>query len=342
MTAYEPTPEVVKAAARAEGERRYRDKAQVQAFAAGAQWHRARGGDFPREKERGMSDTREALPAAEDDAVEKAARAWHEAAEAMDDEGPQMGPWDDLDPHDRDRARRYMRAALDAAGVGALRAEVERLRAVSAAQPYETERELAVALDEARRQVADLRARIESVQKAIENNRGIDRAWDALNALLSGSGEQPGEVEGYCTCHDDQKGRTRDCGVKVHREAGRPAPVVPDSADVRSVVAARVAFEEAGVRLMAVAGADATRYLDALGRAVAAGATVGDIAALASPLAAQSVARAWDEYVRARIDAEARTGDRRRVAERVRRQERRRSFEAGFAAALAEKGAPRG
>ncbi len=54
------------------------------------------------------------------------------------------------------------------------------------------------------------------------------KAAENLRAVV-GAGEQPGEVDGYCTCHDDQKGRTRDCGVKAHREAGRPAPVALDS-----------------------------------------------------------------------------------------------------------------
>lgn len=52
--------------------------------------------------------------------------------------------------------------------------------------------------------------------------------------------------------------------------------------------------------------------------------------------ATEKVALAWAEYIGARIDAEAGGArHRRHIVERVRRQERRRSFEAGYAAALA-------
>ncbi len=110
--------------------------------------------------------------------------------------------------------------------------------------------------DEARQQVAELRADLAEARGGMDRWRGIandlaaerDRlragiealasegeAWGKgaavelskrLRALLADTG-QPGE--GYCTCHPDRLGRTPDCGVREHR----PAPVVPDSAGVR-------------------------------------------------------------------------------------------------------------
>lgn len=63
-----------------------------------------------------------------------------------------------------------------------------------------------------------LRAGIESVQKAIENNRGIDNAWDTLRALLAGSGEQP----------SDWASRVNQASLDASRHPHRPAPVVPE------------------------------------------------------------------------------------------------------------------
>lgn len=125
----------------------------------------------------------------------------------------------------------------------ALRAEVERLRAVSATQPYETERELAVALDEARRELADLRAGIEALLPGetvnvyagggnlVSQRRVVDP--DHLRTLLAESGEQPGE-------RDATPDEAHDIGyAKGHTDGYRealaehPAPVVPDSTDAR-------------------------------------------------------------------------------------------------------------
>lgn len=55
-------------------------------------------------------------PATTDDAVERAARAWHQEAERQSE--CLMGEWDALYPDDRARALQRMRAALAAAGAG--------------------------------------------------------------------------------------------------------------------------------------------------------------------------------------------------------------------------------
>ncbi|MCR6649733.1 MAG: hypothetical protein NVV70_16940 [Cellulomonas sp.] len=59
--------------------------------------------------------------------------------------------------------------------------------------------------------------------------------------------------------------------------------------------------------------------------------------------AVEKAARAWAEYIGARVDAEARrTGAHWAggIADRIRKQERRRSFEAGYRAALVAAGPP--
>lgn len=159
-----------------------------------------------------MSDAREALPAAEDDAeLDRAAAAFADAwtGEATLREG--------------------LRAALDAAGVSALRAEVERLRegagrALVDRDAYRAE------LDETRQQVADLRAGIEALLPGetvnvyagggnlVSQRRVVDP--DHLRTLLAGSGEQPGECTPCDTCGRDQR-----FGWCLH---DRPAPVAPD------------------------------------------------------------------------------------------------------------------
>ena len=155
-----------------------------------------------------------------------------------------------------------------------LRAEVERLRAVSAAQPYETERELAVALDEARQQVADLRAGIEALLPGetvnvyagggnlVSQRRVVDP--DHLRTLLAGSGEQPGEGrgpvrDGWCcwTCAD-------------LAAAADLAPAAPDSADVRERV--RDVFVNAE-RRESFGGTDIDALTDAVLAAVGQGVT---------------------------------------------------------------------
>lgn len=154
-----------------------------------------------------------------------------------------------------------------------LRAEVERLRAVSAAQPYETERELAVALDEARRQLADLRSFASWLVSLDDDNPDspgrqerrtvtLSQIIDRARVALAGSGEQPGEGERAWLNADPRKAaenlravvgageqpgerdatpdEAHDIGYSKghadgYREAmaeRRPAPVVPDSADV--------------------------------------------------------------------------------------------------------------
>lgn len=168
--------------------------------------------------------------------VEAFKKAWHEA-DAEGDEG--------------NRVSRGLAAALAQRDVE-LRAEVERLRAVSAAQPYETERELAVALDEARRQLANLRAGIEALLPGetvniyagggnlVSQRRVVDP--DHLRTLLAGSGEQPGE-------RDATPDEAHDIGyAKGHTDGYRealaehPAPAVPDSPDVlRAKASAAVA-----------------------------------------------------------------------------------------------------
>ena len=78
--------------------------------------------------------------------------------------------------------------------------------------------------DEARQQLADLRAGIEALADTKPGATGR-----ALRALLSGSGEQPGE-----------RARCSECGpgYRVGDEGcrHRPAPALPDSADVREAL----------------------------------------------------------------------------------------------------------
>lgn len=85
--------------------------------------------------------------------------------------------------------------------------------------------------DEARRQLADLRAGIEALAAEFEKPSPSTLAYKrevvrAVRALLAGSGEQPGED---VTCSRCQTcGRDQRAGWCKH-----PAPAVPDSADVR-------------------------------------------------------------------------------------------------------------
>lgn len=100
----------------------------------------------------------------------------------------------------------------------ALRAEVERLRGVERGWQHdraEWERER----DEARQQLADLRAGIEALADAKPGATGR-----ALRALLAGSGEQPGERARCSGCGPGY--RVGDEGCRH-----RPAPVPSDSAD---------------------------------------------------------------------------------------------------------------
>lgn len=60
-----------------------------------------------------LADRPSAPAAPTDEEVERAARAWREAAESVNDD--LMGPWESIDDADRDRAMRFMRAALTAA-----------------------------------------------------------------------------------------------------------------------------------------------------------------------------------------------------------------------------------
>ncbi len=137
-----------------------------------------------------------------------------------------------------------------------LRAELERLRegagrALVDRDAYRAE------LDEARQQLADLRAGIEALADTKPGATGR-----ALRALLAGSGEQPGEPEypkpcSTCGTHYDacttriRSGKKACCGTcgytatheqnaweerERKRAMVRPAPVVPDSPDVRERV----------------------------------------------------------------------------------------------------------
>lgn len=156
-------------------------------------------------------------------AVEAFRAAWHEA-DAEGDEG--------------NRVSRGLAAAL-AHHDAELRAEVERLRAEQERHalandgcvPGAAYRDLAAAH-------ADLRAGIIAAVTALNREfyrrpvTWIERLAKDLRALLAGSGEQPGEAEsrtraGFRYC--------RECRVRVDDEHGhdRPAPVVPDSTDVR-------------------------------------------------------------------------------------------------------------
>lgn len=292
------------------------------------------------------------------EAVEKAARAAARTYHGSDAYWGPLGPlW-----------TAAARAALNAAGVPALRAEVEHWKArwrgaESAAVSLRNER------DEARQQVADLRAVVESARRVLDDTplilsaiaRDVESTPEArggvlrfepgtpghgasgcpgdnvthwlsrLVVALAGTGEQPGEAwcEHYApgaecaVCRpapvvpDDGSpawawanrpaaariapvvpapdipgpvadvlnrwstespiaqmvvAEVRGAYVRAQREAD--APVVPDSAGLRQGVARAVAFEEAGARLMAVVGVYATRYLNALVRAAAAGASV--------------------------------------------------------------------
>ena len=138
----------------------------------------------------------------------------------------------------------------------ALRAEVERLRREVAAG-IETERgSNATArrlLAEAREQVADLRAGIEALRDRAAR-LGLDEAAEDANTLLAGSGEQPGERErAWLNADPDaakqnlhtildilgpDESRDPDAAPMSGEEVRwRPAPVAPDSADVRERVA---------------------------------------------------------------------------------------------------------
>lgn len=135
---------------------------------------------------------------------------------------------------------------IDAAGVPALRAEVERLRRVGDQTHRETLRTAANYLaerDEALRQVADLRALVDgwAADGPVDSEPGLRAFLDRARAALAGSGEQPGETHRYIVQEDDWRECSR-CGHRYQRwEPGRapvplgvpcrPAPVVPDSTE---------------------------------------------------------------------------------------------------------------
>lgn len=158
---------------------------------------------------------------AEDGAVE---RAVMDAIFATTTYKPTAGP-------DRANVQRIARAALDAAGVSALRAEIERLRGAYNNVPHIADEFVNRALSDASA-LADLRAGLQDLRTEVAR---LDM-YGGLTALLAGPGGQPGQVRAHAplppdvaedwSSPEDSVYDGEECGARgVH-----PAPVVPDSA----------------------------------------------------------------------------------------------------------------